>query len=61
MYEQPIPPKNLWLEQDPLPHAKVDEIYRDNIRRLIKRGSFTEPDNKNRMKSENIKLSVFNI
>jgi hypothetical protein len=46
MYEQPIHPKNLWLEQDPLPHAKVDEIYRENIRCLIKRGSFTEPANK---------------
>ena len=41
MYEQPIHPKNLWLEQDPLPHEKVDEIYRENIRCLIKRGSFT--------------------
>lgn len=43
MYEQPIHPKNLWMDQDPQPHEKVDEIYRDNIRSLIKRGSFTEP------------------
>ena len=43
MYELPIHPKNLWLEQDPLPHEKVDEIYRENIRCLIKRGSFTAP------------------
>ena len=43
MYEQPIHPKNLWLEQDPLRHAEVDEIYRDNIHRLIQRGAFTEP------------------
>ena len=43
MYEQPIHPKNLWMEQDPLHHEKVDEIYRENIRCLIKRGSFTPP------------------
>ncbi len=43
MYERPIHPKNLWMDQDPQPHEKVDEIYRDNIRSLIKRGSFTEP------------------
>jgi predicted amidohydrolase len=43
MYEQPIHPKNLWLEQDPLRHEEVDEIYRANIRRLIQRGTFTEP------------------
>lgn len=43
MYEQPIHPKNLWLDRDPLPHAEVDDIYRANIRRLIERGMFTEP------------------
>jgi predicted amidohydrolase len=43
MYEEPVHPKNLWLEQDPLRHADVDEIYRDNIRRLIDRGTFTPP------------------
>ena len=43
MYDQPIHPKNLWLEQDPLRHADVDEVYRDNIRRLIERGTFTPP------------------
>ena len=37
MYEQPIHPKNLWLEQDPLTHEPVDEIYRANIGRLLKR------------------------
>ena len=46
MYELPIHPKNLWLDQDPLPHEKVDEIYRANIRCLIERGSFTEPANR---------------
>jgi beta-ureidopropionase len=43
MYEQPIHPKNLWMSQDPLTHEPVDEIYRDNIRRLVARGSFTPP------------------
>lgn len=43
MYDKPIHPKNLWLEQDPLSHAEVDEVYRDNIRRLVERGAFTEP------------------
>ncbi len=43
MYDEPIHPKNLWLDQDPLGHADVDEIYRDNIRRLIERGTFTPP------------------
>jgi beta-ureidopropionase len=43
MYEEPIHPKNLWLEDDPGRHAEVDEVYRDNIRRLVERGSFTLP------------------
>jgi beta-ureidopropionase len=43
MYEQPIHPKNLWMEQDPLPHEPVDEVYRDNIQKLIARGAFTPP------------------
>lgn len=43
MYDTPIHPKNLWLEQDPLHHAEVDEIYRGNIQRLIERGSYTAP------------------
>jgi beta-ureidopropionase len=43
MYEKPIHPKNLWLNQDPLHHAEVDEIYRQNIRRLIQRGTYTLP------------------
>lgn len=43
MYEQPIHPKNLWMEQDPLHHAEVDEIYRGNIRRLLERGAYTAP------------------
>jgi len=43
MYEQPIHPKNLWLKEDPLQHEKVDEVYRENIRCLLKRGTFTAP------------------
>jgi hypothetical protein len=43
MYEEPIHPKNLWLEDEPKGHAEVDEIYRANIRRLVDRGSFTLP------------------
>src|SRR5438552_9554965 len=43
MYEEPIHPANLWLRDDPRAHADVDEIYRENIRRLIERGTFTPP------------------
>jgi len=43
MYDEPIHPKNLWLKEDPLRHAEVDEVYRANIERLIERGSFTPP------------------
>ncbi len=43
MYEQPIHPANLWMALDPERHAWVDEIYRDNIRRLVARGAFTAP------------------
>jgi len=43
MYDAPVHPKNLWLTDEPLPHADVDEIYRANIARLIARGSFTPP------------------
>jgi hypothetical protein len=43
MYEEPIHPKNPWLEEEPKRHAEVDEIYRGNIRRLVDRGSFTPP------------------
>jgi predicted amidohydrolase len=43
MYEQPVHPPNLWLEQDPLQHDAVDRIYRGNIERLVERGAFTPP------------------
>ena len=43
MYEQPIHPANLWLEDDPKQHAEVDEVYRANIERLVERGSWTRP------------------
>jgi len=45
MYDQPIHPKNLWMEQEPMQHEKVDEIYRENIRCLLKRGTFAYPYN----------------
>jgi beta-ureidopropionase len=43
MYEEPVHPKNLWLDDEPRQHADVDEIYRANIDRLVARGSFTRP------------------
>jgi predicted amidohydrolase len=43
MYDEPIHPRNLWLEREPLPHVAVDEVYRDNIRRLVARGAWTPP------------------
>jgi hypothetical protein len=43
MYSEPVHPRNLWLNDEPLQHADVDEIYRANIARLIARGSFTPP------------------
>lgn len=45
MYEPAIHPKNLWLEHDPDRHAEVDEVYRSNIERLLKRGTYTRPAN----------------
>jgi len=43
MYDQPIHPKTLWMHQGPLQHEKVDEIYRENIRKLLERGSYSAP------------------
>ncbi|MEJ8567026.1 nitrilase-related carbon-nitrogen hydrolase [Elongatibacter sediminis] len=43
MYSKPIHPKNLWMEQEPLHHGKVDEIYRQNIESLYERGAWTRP------------------
>jgi len=43
MYEKPIHPKNLWLKNEPRHHEAVDQIYRDNIKRLVERGTYTEP------------------
>jgi hypothetical protein len=43
MYDEPIHPRNLWLNDEPRRHADVDEVYRANIGRLIARGSFTRP------------------
>lgn len=43
MYDEPIHPKNLWLDREPVHHDEADEIYRANIARLIARGAYTEP------------------
>ena len=43
MYEPTVHPRNLWLNQDPLQHEEVDQIYRENIQRLVDRGSWTLP------------------
>jgi predicted amidohydrolase len=43
MYEEPIHPANLWLDQDPKRHSEVDKVYRANIKRLIARGTYTPP------------------
>ncbi len=43
MYDAPIHPRNLWLDQEPVRHAEADDIYRANIGRLIERGSYTRP------------------
>ncbi|QAZ47072.1 hypothetical protein C1M53_09735 [Mesorhizobium sp. Pch-S] len=33
----------MWLNRDPERHATVDEVYRDNIARLVERGTWTLP------------------
>jgi predicted amidohydrolase len=43
MYDEPIFPKNLWLEDEPSHHAGADEIYRASIARLMERGTWTPP------------------
>ena len=43
MYTRPIHPKNLWMEQEPLKHSEVDKIYRQNIEKLVERGTWTKP------------------
>ena len=45
MYDKPIHPKNLWLHQTPWNHEQVDKVYRDNIKKLIERGTYTRPAN----------------
>lgn len=43
MYDDPIFPKNLWLEYNPVRHEEADEIYRQSIKDLIYRGVYTPP------------------
>lgn len=46
MYDRKVHPINLWMDQDPLNHAAVDEIYRENIQRLVDMGAWTPPADK---------------
>lgn len=43
MYDEPIHPKNLWMDQEPVLHDAADQIYRENIQCLLNRGTFTAP------------------
>jgi predicted amidohydrolase len=43
MYEKPIHPKNMWVEEDPLQHEEHDHVFRENIKRLQDRGVYTRP------------------
>ncbi|MDL2253924.1 hydrolase [Ruminococcaceae bacterium OttesenSCG-928-I18] len=43
MYDEPIHPKNLWMNEEPKLHDEVDDIYRGNIKTLLDRGSYTAP------------------
>ena len=43
IYETPIYPKNLWMEQNPQRHAEVDHYYKESIEHLIERGVYAEP------------------
>jgi len=43
MYDEPIHPKDLWLEKEPAHHGEVDKVYRANIQRLLERGAYTAP------------------
>jgi predicted amidohydrolase len=43
MYEEPIYPKNLWMNQNPVRHEEADKIYRKSVENLIDRGIYTAP------------------
>jgi len=43
MYDTPIHPKNLWLNNTPVRHEEADKIYRQNIKGLLDRGVYTAP------------------
>ena len=46
MYDRKVHPINLWMKQDPLGHEAVEEIYRENIQRLVDMGAWTPPADK---------------
>jgi hypothetical protein len=43
MYEEPIYPKNLWINKSPVRHEEADKIYRKSVENLIERGVYTAP------------------
>ncbi|WP_157863293.1 nitrilase-related carbon-nitrogen hydrolase [Bradyrhizobium tropiciagri] len=43
MYDRPIHPLNLWMSEDPVHHAAVDDIYRRNIETLYRDGVWERP------------------
>ena len=45
IYEEPIYPKNLWMDQPPQARPERDKHLHDSIRRLQERGVYTAPAN----------------
>ncbi|MDR2156820.1 MAG: hydrolase [Clostridiales Family XIII bacterium] len=43
MYDEPVFPKNLWLDREPAHHREADAVYRESIEQLIDRGVWTPP------------------
>ncbi len=43
MYDEPIHPKNLWLRKEPFAHGRMDDVYRENIESLLRRGTYSRP------------------
>ncbi|MEE2822344.1 MAG: nitrilase-related carbon-nitrogen hydrolase [Acidobacteriota bacterium] len=46
IYEEPIYPKNLWMDQPPQSRPVRDKYLHDSIRRLQERGVYTAPSNR---------------
>jgi len=43
MYDEPIHPRNLYLRREPYDHERADDTAREDIRRLVERGTYTAP------------------